>query len=60
MENLKLRDFLDYNYLSGVEASPNGKSVAFIVHRGDYEDNNYKSNIWIMDSGTKNILNLQE
>lgn len=58
MENLKLRDFLDYNYLSGVEASPNGKSSAFIVHRGDYEDNNYKSNIWIMDNETKKYFKL--
>lgn len=25
MENLKLRDFLDYNYLSSIEVSPDEK-----------------------------------
>lgn len=41
MENLKLRDFLDYNYLSSIEVSPDEKNTAFIVHRGDYDDNDY-------------------
>ena len=58
MENLKLRDFLDYNYLSSIEVSPDEKNSAFIVHRGDYDDNDYKSNIWIMNNETKKYFRL--
>lgn len=58
MENLKLRDFLDYNYLSSIEVSPDEKNTAFIVHRGDYDDNDYKSNIWVMNDETKKYFRL--
>ena len=58
MENLKLRDFLDYNYLSSREVSPDKKNTAFIVHRGDYDDNDYKSNIWVMNNETKKYFRL--
>lgn len=58
MENLKLRDFLDYNYLSSIEVSPDEKNTAFIVHRGDYDDNDYKSNIWVMNNETKKYFRL--
>lgn len=58
MENLKLRDFLDYNYLSSIEVSPDEKNTAFIVHQGDYDDNDYKSNIWIMNNETKKYFRL--
>lgn len=58
MENLKLRDFLDYNYLSSIEVSPDEKNTAFIVHRGNYDDNDYKSNIWVMNNETKKYFRL--
>ncbi len=58
MENLKLRDFLDYNYLSSIEVSPDKKNTAFIVHRGDYDDNDYKSNIWVINNETKKYFRL--
>lgn len=58
MESLKLRDFLNYKYLSGIEASPDEKNIAFIVHKGDYEENNYKSNIWVMNIETKRCYQL--
>lgn len=58
MENLKLRDFLDYNYLSSIEVSPDEKNTAFIVHRGDYDDNDYKSNIWVMNNEIKKYFRL--
>ena len=47
MENLKLRDFLDYKFLSGLELSPNKNFGAFIVNSSDYDENKYLSNIWI-------------
>ena len=58
MENLKLKDFLEYKYLSGIEVSPDGRNSAFIVHKGDYEENNYNSNIWIMNNSTKEYIKL--
>ena len=32
MENLKLKDFLDYKYLSNLEFSPNGENAGFVVN----------------------------
>lgn len=58
MENLKLRDFLDYKFLSGIELSPNKKYVAFSVHTMDYDDNKYESNIWIYNCLTEEYRKL--
>ena len=33
MENLKLKDFLDYKYLSNLEFSPNGEMQLFFQLR---------------------------
>ncbi len=52
MENLKLRDFLDYKFLSGLELSPDKNHAAFAVHTSDYDNNKYLSNIWIYDCFT--------
>lgn len=53
MENLKLKDFLDYKFISNLELSPDNEHAAFTVHSQDYDDNNYESNIWIMNCSTK-------
>lgn len=58
MENLKLKDFLDYNYLSGMEISPDEKNIGFIVHKADYDENKYNSNIWIMNKESKRYFRL--
>ncbi len=58
MENLKLKDFLEYSYLSGVEIAPDNKNLAFVVHKADFEENNYKSNIWVMNCETKKQFRL--
>lgn len=58
MENLNLKDFLEYSYLSGIETSPDEKNIGFVVHRGDYEENNYKSNIWVINKETKKYFRL--
>ena len=49
MENLKLKDFLDYTFLSGLELSPDKNQAAFVVHSSDFEDNKYLSNIWLFN-----------
>ncbi len=47
MEALKLTDFLNYNYLSALEWSPDGKHAVFAVSKADLEENKYRSNLWL-------------
>ena len=58
MENLKLKDFLDYKYLSNLEFSPNGENAGFVVHTTNYDDNNYQSNLWLLNNKTKKYSKL--
>lgn len=58
MENLKLKDFLDYKYLSNLEFSPNGENAGFVVNVTNYDDNNYQSNIWLLNNKTKKYSKL--
>ncbi|MHD0314393.1 alpha/beta hydrolase family protein [Fusobacterium varium] len=58
MENLKLKDFLEYKYLSNLEFSPNGENAGFVVHTTNYDDNNYQSNIWLLNNKTKKYSKL--
>jgi len=58
MENLKLKDFLDYTFLSGLELSPDKNKCAFAVHTSDFEDNKYLSNIWIYNCATSEYKRL--
>lgn len=63
MENLKLKDFLDYTFLSDLELSPDKNHGAFIVHTQDFEDNKYLSNIWVyncMTSEYKKLTSMNE
>ena len=41
MENLKLKDFVDYKSLSNPTFSPNGENIAFNVHSVNLEDNKF-------------------
>ena len=47
MNGIAIRDLLEFKYLSGLQFSPNGRYAAFVVHRGDEEQNGYSSNIWL-------------
>ncbi|MDR3259209.1 MAG: S9 family peptidase [Fusobacteriaceae bacterium] len=58
MEKLKLKDFLNYKFLSNIEFAPNGEHAAFVVHESDYDENTYNSNIWILNRKNKNISKL--
>jgi acylaminoacyl-peptidase len=49
MENLKLKDFLNYKFLSQLVLSPDKKHGAFVVKTSDFDENTYKSNIWIFN-----------
>ena len=39
MENLKLHDFTEYKFLSGIQYSPDGKHLAYVVHQASIEKN---------------------
>ena len=41
MEQLQLKDFLDYKFLSAVQYAPNGQKAAFVVSTCNEEENNY-------------------
>ncbi len=58
MENLKLKDFLDYKFLSNLEISPDKKFAAFTVHSSDFDENKYLSNIYIYNCLTSEYKKL--
>lgn len=47
MNNLQLDDFIHYEFLSGIQLSPDGKYACFAVHKQDLESNGYHSNLWL-------------
>lgn len=58
MEKLKLKDFLDYNFISQLKISPDNKNACFVVSKQNVEENTYNSNIWIMNMKTKDYKQL--
>ena len=45
MKTIKLDDFKNYNFLSNLTLSEDGKYAAYIVSRIDMEENTYKNTI---------------
>lgn len=58
MEKLKLEDFIEYKFLSGIEISPDGLHTGFVVHQADLEENKYLSNIYIYDNEEEKSIQL--
>lgn len=58
MRKLELKDFLNYKYLSKLAYSPDGKHAAFVVSKPDWDENGYKSDIYVLDAKTDNIIRL--
>lgn len=58
MEKLDIKDFIDYKYVSNIQMSPDGRMACFVVHQSDLDNNEYKSNIWIMDLKDKSYKKL--
>lgn len=46
---IKPHDLLTYRFLSSPRFSPDGRYIAFAVHRMDLSDNTYLSDLWIHD-----------
>lgn len=58
MDNLKLDDFAEYKFLSGIQLSPNGKNTGFVLHQMDMEENKYLSNIYICNNENNEPIKL--
>lgn len=58
MEKIKIDDFTNYKFLSGIKHSPDGKHACFVVHQANLEDNSYCSNLWLLDVATEHYFQL--
>lgn len=52
MKQIGIKDFMAYNYPTGIVTSPDGKHAAFAVVNVNEKDNCYDSCLWIMDTAT--------
>lgn len=53
-----LDDILKYRNITAVEISPDGKRVAMVVSQPDFDENTLRTNIYIADLATKNVIRL--
>ncbi len=58
MERIKAEDLLTYRFLSGVRISPDGGMAAFIVKRAREEENDYASDIYVVNLETGAVRRL--
>ena len=58
MENLNLKDFLKFNFLSNIELSKDNKNLLFVKSNQDYENNNYISDAFIYNIEKNKIYKL--
>lgn len=58
MKKLELKDFLNYKFISRLRYAPGGNHVAFVVSQADWEENGYKSDIWVMDTASEALARL--
>ena len=49
MKNIGIKDFMEYNYPTGLVTAPDGKHGAFAVVNVNESDNCYDSCLWVMD-----------
>ncbi len=51
-------DLLGIDTVSAVRLSPDGKTVAFVVTRADFDEDAYIQQIWLADVGSADYLQL--
>lgn len=56
MKNIQINDLYNYNFLSGVEASPNGKKLLFVKTNPNSETHEYDSRLYCMDINNNNNI----
>lgn len=52
MENIGIKDFMNYKYPTGMVTAPDGNHGAFAVVNISEKDNSYDSCLWVMDMET--------
>lgn len=52
MKDTKLRDILDYEFLSSLDISDDYRKISYKKTIGNYKENRYDSNLWIYDTET--------
>ncbi len=58
MEKIKLDDFIDFHFISGIDFSNDGKNACFVVHKANREQNDYDSNLWLYQTDTNHYFQL--
>ena len=58
MESLKLKDFLNYRFLSGVQYAPDGSKAAFVAANANEEENRYERRLWLWDGQLRQLTDL--
>ena len=58
MNSVRIEDLLTYRFLSGIEVSPGGGHAAFVVKRAAVEENDYASEIHLLDLATLTLRRL--
>jgi dipeptidyl aminopeptidase/acylaminoacyl peptidase len=58
LENIRIDDFKNYEFLSGIKYSDDGRYGCFVNHKMDYEENKYSSNLWIYNTEDDNVFKL--
>ena len=58
MQQLQLKDFLSYKYLSNVQYAPGGKRAAFVVTCANEEENSYESRLYLYDGQVRQMTDL--
>ena len=52
MQDVQLRDFLNFSFLSALTLSPDGKNAGFVVSRCDEARDGYQCDFWRLDLTT--------
>lgn len=61
MEQLKNKDFLEYQYLSSLKNSPNKEYFSFVKAHANYEKNKYEYELYLSDGfAQKHLINLKD
>lgn len=56
MEQIQLKDFLNYHFLNSLTASPDGSFCVFADTTCDEENNSYNTNLYVIQDGTVKAL----
>ena len=58
MQQLQLKDFLQYRFLSNLKYAPGGKSAAFVVTNSSEDEKSYESRLWLYDGSLRQLTDL--